>query len=42
MAADTAYQEEDIYAENVTGLLASSGIVSDDEQEEMKRFLRGW
>ncbi len=35
-----AYRETDLYAEQVSALLAEHGLIT--EEEEMKRFLRGW
>lgn len=35
-----AYRERDIYAENVSRVLAEHGII--DEEDEMRTFLRGW
>jgi hypothetical protein len=42
MAADTIYQEQDRYAEEVSSALSEQGLVSEEEAQELKRFLRGW
>jgi uncharacterized protein YutE (UPF0331/DUF86 family) len=42
MTAETIYQDQDRYADNISTLLHASGIVTEDEQEEMKHYLQGW
>lgn len=42
MSADTMMQEQDIYAEQVSRILTDHGLLQDEEEREMKQFLRGW
>lgn len=35
-----AMSEQDVYAEQVTAILTEQGLVADEE--EVKRYLRGW
>jgi hypothetical protein len=42
MTADAIYLEQDRYAEQVSRLLAEQGLISEEDETQMKRFLRGW
>ncbi len=42
MAAAAIYSEQDRYAERVSGLLHDQGLLTDEDERELKRFLRGW
>ncbi len=42
MSAGTAYQEQDIYAEQVSRILCEQGLILEEEEAQMRRLLRGW
>jgi hypothetical protein len=38
----STYSERDRYAETVSRLLSEQGLIPEEEEREMTRFLRGW
>lgn len=42
MDATSMYREQDRYADDVSAILAEQGLLEEESEKELKRWLRGW